>query len=356
MPTRRGFTLIEILVVIAIIAVLIGLLLPAVQKVREAAARMKCANNLKQIGLAVHNFESGQGHLPPVIPAKVKPPYTGQLPPYFYSWSVLAQVNPYLEQTAVYNRMNLELPMYQPPPVLMVFPENVFAVTAVVPLFLCPSDSGQPVDGGYGVKTFGPSNYVACFGSGLNNGSPKVYGSPWGADGVFRAKVRGAVAEITDGTSNTAAFSESLLGELENQATGMGQPPPGTPAQVYRAVGSPFTDEWCKSTNLPGSWNYLQRRQFSWASGEIRCVSYNHYYTPNSRNYDCVTNLAGEAILVNPEAILTGIGFKAARSKHTGGVNLLLMDGSVRFVRDAVEPGTWMALGTRASNEVLGDF
>jgi prepilin-type N-terminal cleavage/methylation domain-containing protein/prepilin-type processing-associated H-X9-DG protein len=338
---RRAFTLIELLVVIAIIAVLIGLLLPAVQKVRAAAARIQCENNLKQVGIALHNYEGARGQFPPAFPGEVKPPYVGVVPAYFYSWSVLAQLNPYLEQTAIYNAMDLDQPMYLYPS-LTVSPANQFAVQQVVRLFLCPADKGEPVAGGYGVPTFGPSNYAACLGSGTTNGGAP-YGSPWDADGAFRAQQGARVGEIRDGTSNTAAFSESLLGE---GATAFG-PPPGDAKRVYGSVAPPLDPANCGS---PASWNYQQPRGFQWVAGEIRCVSYNHYFTPNAANYDCVTNINTPG----PQQF-TAVGLKAARSNHTNGVNLLLCDGSVRFVSNSVQPATWAALSTRAGGEVMSD-
>src|SRR4051794_22622124 len=151
---RSAFTLIELLVVIAIIAVLIGLLLPAVQKVREAAARASCQNNLKQLGLAVHNYDSGQASLPPAFRGDGVPI------PYFSSWSVLAELNPYLEQTNIYNRMDLKQQTYDTTSPFNNTAANQFAVQQVVKLFLCPSDKMQPVTTGdsYGVPTLGPTN------------------------------------------------------------------------------------------------------------------------------------------------------------------------------------------------------
>jgi prepilin-type N-terminal cleavage/methylation domain-containing protein/prepilin-type processing-associated H-X9-DG protein len=339
---RRGFTLIELLVVIAIIAILIGLLLPAVQKVREAAARAKCQNNLKQLGLALHNYEGAVGRFPPAFTGD--PGSTG-LPPYFFSWSVLAQLNPYLEQTNIYNAMDLKQPIYVPP-AYTISPANQFAVVQVVPLFLCPSDLGAPVGSAYGVTDLGPTNYAACTGSGQTDGSAAL-GSPWGADGLFRAKSGAKVTDVTDGTSNTAALSESILGAGPESASG---PAPGGPDVVYKytGFGTPVNDTTCAGAS---QWNVSNRRGFMWASGEIRCGTYNHYLAPNSSLYDCITN----DVTPGPGQY-TANGFRAARSRHTGGVNLLLGDGSVRFVSNAVDLTVWRAAGTRAGGEVPGSF
>jgi len=340
MRRRTAFTLIELLVVIAIIAVLIGLLLPAVQKVREAAARVQCQNNLKQLGLAMHNYEGAIGHLPPAFRNTVPPAWTG-LPAYFFSWSALAELNPFLEQTNIYNRMDLTQPIYMPPNFTISAP-NQFAVQQVIKLFLCPSDLMQPVAADYGVPTIGPTNYAVCVGTGTTNGGPP-FGSPLNSDGMFTAGTTFKITDVSDGTSNTAMMSESLLGDGPENAGG---PIPGDPQLVYAytGFGTPISDAACAGAS---QWNISNRRGFMWASGEMRCGSYNHYYTPNPPQYDCVTNDA---------TTFTSMAFRAARSRHTGGVNLLLGDGSVHFVANGVTLSVWRGLATRSGGEVPGDF
>jgi prepilin-type N-terminal cleavage/methylation domain-containing protein/prepilin-type processing-associated H-X9-DG protein len=338
---RPGFTLIELLVVIAIIAILIGLLLPAVQKVREAAARMKCSNNLKQLGLALHNYESAYGKFPAAFTANA--PAGSPLPPYFFSWSVLAQLNPYLEQTAIYNKMDLTQPIYDPAAGYNISTANQFAVQQTITLFLCPSDKQQPVaTNAYGVPVLGPTNYAACTGSGANAGRA------WNGDGIFMAKTGVRVTDITDGTSNTVAMSESTLGE-DPQLNSSGKPGNVQTVYAYLTSGTP-TDSACAGAS---QWNVQYRRGFLWATGELRCGAYNHYYTPNAPVYDCVAN---DYTPPTPEAMYTAIGFRAARSKHTGGVNALLGDGSVRFVQETVDRTVWQQAATRAGNEVPGAF
>ena len=333
--SRPAFTLIELVVVVAIIAVLVGLILPAIQMVRRDVGQLSCKNNLKQIGLALNSYaQEHDSSLPPVIRANPQPPYnTGLITPYFDSWSVLAQLSPYLEQTNIYNRLDLKEPLFMPE----VAPDNLYGVQQTVKVFLCPGDTMQSVADGYG-----PVNYVACMGSGTTNGgaSPTVpHGTPMA---YSRPRSSCRFVDITDGLSNTAAFSESTLGT--GPSGGVNGPIPGSPQTVYAYLsGGSLTQAACASASF---WNYQLPRGYLWATGEIRCASYNHFYPPNPPEYDCVMNLPAGG-----EQSYTGVGFKAARSNHSGGVNVLMADGSVQFIVNGIAPSTWTALGTRAGDD-----
>src|SRR5689334_11093541 len=195
---RSGFTLIELLVVIAIIAVLIALLLPAVQAAREAARRIQCTNNLKQIGLALHNYHASWNG----FPVGFLYAYRGVLPnssPSQYRWSALAQMSPYLEQAVLFNALNFDFPLAHMPTTSGAlfwpyFPANTTAMATRVSLFLCPSDGAPPPAEGSG-----PTNYAFCSGTGVNGGDAT------NADGAFILGPSESVANITDGTSQTAA-------------------------------------------------------------------------------------------------------------------------------------------------------
>src|SRR5262249_44297006 len=151
-------------------------------------------NNLKQLGLAMHNYHDGQNHLPPAIQPHTSTDFPG-VPAYFWSWGVLAELTPYLEQTNVYNTMDLKYPVYiiTSATTFEISPPNQFAAAQTVKLFLCPSDRQLSVSGGYGVDQFGPTNYGACTGTGLNGGSPFT------TDGIFYANSKTRLTDILDG-------------------------------------------------------------------------------------------------------------------------------------------------------------
>jgi prepilin-type N-terminal cleavage/methylation domain-containing protein len=323
-----GFTLVELLVVIAIIGVLVGLTLPAVQAAREAARRMSCTNNMRQIGIAVHNHYAALKLLPAGSVAKENP--TDPATPWtFYRWSALAMLSPYLENTAAYNVLDLRLPLYGSN--FGITPENVEGVRVMVPTFLCPSDSGQRLH-----DRFGPTNYAFNAGTGVEGGTPLE------TDGAFFVNSRIRFADVSDGSSNTIAISESILGRRGTSDT--------RPAVSYRfAFAAPLTDTACRSAFL---WNYTEPRGFSWANGEYRNGLYNHYYPPNSVSADCIGVTLGGGF----QRIYTPFGWKTARSRHAGGVNALNLDSSVRFVNDAIEPTVWRAISTRAGGEVVGEL
>jgi prepilin-type processing-associated H-X9-DG protein len=319
---------VELLVVIAIIGVLVALLLPAVQAAREAARASQCRNNLKQLGLALHNFESARKHLPPGAESKIYPaapstPYT------FYRWSVMAYLTPYLEQTQVRDALDLNLPLYNKS--FGVLPQNAAGVKLLVPEFLCPSDRAERVN-----PAFGPTNYAACSGTGIDGGSP------FKTDGLFYVNSFTRLREITDGTSRTLAMSESILGM--NPPVGSTREQVDTRLVYSFSFAVPMNDGACGSAAM---WNYTDPRGFAWANGEIRSGLYNHRFGPNATEIDCVSARTGGPLTERYAAW----GWRAARSLHAGGVNALMADGSARIFADDVALDIWQALATRAGGE-----
>jgi prepilin-type N-terminal cleavage/methylation domain-containing protein/prepilin-type processing-associated H-X9-DG protein len=307
---RPAFTLIELLVVIAIIAILIGLLVPAVQKVRAAGDRTQCANNLKQIGLALHNHHDTYKYFP-----------AGR-DPWPRPFSAQARLLPFVEQRNLQNLVDFTQPTSTGP--------NLAAASMAVPLFQCPSDTGT---GRVPGSNYGGNNYAGCVGTGVNAGDYVT------GDGVFLLNQKIAIKHISDGTSNTAAFSEILLG---NGTGHVGATPADPLRQFVQLPGStPATPAAC----TPGpTTNWSGNRGDRWINGGYLSTLYNAYASPNPRGgYDCI-NAANN------------FGLASARSNHDGGVNLLLCDGSVRFVSDSISLATWQALATRAGGEVVEDY
>jgi prepilin-type N-terminal cleavage/methylation domain-containing protein/prepilin-type processing-associated H-X9-DG protein len=340
---RAAFTLIELLVVIAIIAVLIGLLLPAVQKVREAAARMKCQNNLKQMGLAIHNYHSTNQR----FPSGKAQDYIGKVPgvPIYARWSIHSQLLSYMEQNNLSNSINFDFPPETPGMggVINFMPawQNPGRVNAdqcrtAVPGFLCPSDSApQPADWP------GQNNYLASQGSqflcDLSESLPSTVAPGERPNGPFYYLSKKRIADITDGTSNTAFFSEKKRGQ--------GVPDPKTDMFVIAPTTSmDATFSACNALNPNTATPLTSKQGYSWVMGEMCCSTYNHVAKPNT--ITCAGtgfpgNMANMPMQVPPS------------SYHTGGVNVLMGDGRVIFMTDSVDLTAWRAIGTVNGGEVV---
>ena len=338
---RRGFTLIELLVVIFIIAVLIALLLPAVQSAREAARRMQCGNNLKQLGLALHNYDQASGSLP-----------WGQGPVGWNDWSAQVMLLPYIEQAALYNAINFDDPPSSDGPAMPGFPANLTIQRFQVAGFLCPSDVDRLVVA-YGHLNYGanagatPLFYNARPQDGLfswaGNAADKVNTDLWGA-GVRPSRM----ADVTDGLSQTAAFSEKVKGvSAGNPFDGM------TPTSTLFRLGpqepaylpGPFQSQ-CAKINPKDSGAARVPIDDSmgsqWWQGHPVTGRYNHVMLPNT--WSCTYGYISEG---------NGQGAVPPSSRHPGVVNVAFADGSVRAVKDSISPATWWAIGSKAGGEVV---
>ncbi len=339
---RSAFTLIELLVVIAIIAILIGLLLPAVQKVREAANRAKCQNNLKQIGLALHHYHDANQLFPP----GKGPSYPGA--PVFARWSVHSRLLPYLEQDNLYKSINFAFPPETPGMAGLVINfmpayqnpnrENAAACRAAVPMFLCPSDpASAPGDWP------GQTNYLANQGSSflcdLSESLPSTIAPGENSNGPFYYLSRNKIASITDGTSNTVMFAEKRRGQ--------GFPDPRTDMLTMPNTNTlDGTLAACKALNPATATPLTSKQGYSWVMGEMCCTTYNHVSTPNTTTCAGIGfpgNMANMAMDVPPS------------SAHSGGVQCLMGDGSVRFVSNGIGLTTWRAMGTMNRGEAFSD-
>jgi len=365
MTRRRGFTLIELLVVIAIIGVLIALLLPAVQSAREAARRSQCVNNMKQIGLAVHNYLSANGETMPMI--QVDPEQSGPYSsiPSVQSHSAQTRLLPFLEQNTTFNAINFDVGARWDPAGVGSGPNppdnggggiygmvQMTALTVTVKSFLCPSDPNPGAAGtmGWGgaQRPIAANSYPINIGTNrrLNNwriNGPTYVASHW--DTVIALPV--SLATFVDGTSNTAIFSEWVKGPATGDIfNGLGQVYNGPNSAFPVGNTAPYspTNDWlsaqsCQTNGTTQNWGWKGEW---WIEGDRQY--YSHTQPPNRRA--CVYSDIG----LDGRATITQIG---ASSLHPGGVNVLFGDGSVRFVKTSVNYINWYAIATPNNGEVV---
>ena len=364
---RRGFTLIELLVVIAIIGVLIALLLPAVQAAREAARRAQCTNNLKQMGLALHNYESSNGVFPPttiLIPSVTGGPGSWS---FQSSWSAFARVSPYLEQNAFYNAINFSLTYSAAP--------NTTVANTPMNTLLCPSDRGAHIDD----ATLG-GTFFATTSYGTSDGDWYVWSVNWGAintvgpmnRSLFGPNYSRSIAMILDGTSNTLAVSEGYIGHGQYRAC---MNTPNAPSDATVGTWSPFNvpapgpASTAALTALIGSCHTAKGAKAGGPVGHTRWTNGGVYYSgfttamPPNSPVTAVSKASGFsnfganvpqdwASVDENDGGPTYMSLSAS-SYHPGGVNTLFADGSVRFVKNAISPTNWRALGTISGGEIV---
>ncbi len=357
---RHGFTLIELLVVIAIIAVLIALLLPAVQSAREAARRAQCVNNLKQLGLAMHNYHQAVGSFPMGngvnwVPNSASSGYETD----WGTWGCMAMMLPFLEQQPLYNASNFAWDPWWvsynstwngTPPNTTVFRTNLSS-------FMCPSD------GLVGLNICN-NNYYGSLGT-----TTAVGLAP--STGIFAHQKTYSIANVTDGTSNTIAFSEALVGDESSPFIPVPYRADISPANSVNMLGnqagaSPNTgylDANTSSKNVladlqtcatlwqqanPAYLSSDQDKGYTWTSGSPGISLFNTIVPPSSPQYKF------SACRFGCQGCGADYGhFTNASSNHPGGANVAMADGSCRFMKSSIAMATWWALGTKGNGEVI---
>lgn len=341
---RAGFTLIELLVVIAIIGVLIALLLPAVQAAREAARRAQCTNQLKQLGIAIHNYHD----VFRALPFGKGLDYSMVLPsaPMYARWSTHSQLLMFMEQKPLFDSINFSLPPESPsldtmgmgfmPAYQDPDRSNMTASRIVISTFLCPSDGNTGGDWPAGNNYFGNEGTWLCD---LCDQMPSTTAPGEMARGPFYNRSCVNLSSMTDGTSQTAFFSERIRGNGSAS-------PRSDMYQMNNQLTLDQTYQACTTLDTTMAMPMTSRIGACWVIGDMTCTTYNHVGGPNKRTCagmpsDMSGSMANMSVQLPPS------------SYHPGGVNLLMGDGGVRFIKDSIALPAWRALSTRNGGEVL---
>jgi prepilin-type N-terminal cleavage/methylation domain-containing protein/prepilin-type processing-associated H-X9-DG protein len=350
---RRGFTLIELLVVIAIIAVLIALLLPAVQAAREAARRAQCVNNLKQFGLAIHNYHSSNDVFP-MGASLCYYNYGGGIPcTTWNNWSAHAMMLNYMEQGPLYNAINFNMEGRGSD---YASSANSTGYNAKIAVFLCPSDpnAGQVNDNSYYGSVGTTTNAGSDTPPRPTNPTCPNFSSP--TTGVFAFRLAYGLRDITDGSSNTIAFSEGQTGARAPKVT------PGNMIMGAGLSGNAYFLDGFQNMQLVlqdlqiCSTKYVQSNSgnisvghgHDWGVGGMGATLFNTIVPPNSTQYPwsaCRTDCNGGCDGASMD-------YSNAQSYHPGGVNALLADGSVKFLKSSIAINVYWGLGTKDGGEV----
>jgi len=333
----HGFTLIELLVVIAVIGILASLLLPAVQQAREAARRTQCNNNLKQIGLALHNYHDASQTFPP---GRIVNPVSGN----GHCFSAYAHLLPFLEEGALYNQIN-----FNDNPDLVPSTDS-FVTSQTLSILQCPSDPDVVMIAGFGNHNYPLNTGTTC---------PVSPNNPSGVaiTGIFYENSHVTIQSIRDGLSKTICISETVKSDPVAPTTWDG---------VSQITGFVLDQGNDNLFNGPELTNYATQcsgaglkiqltRGCKWLYGAPGHSMYNHIRPPNDTSGpDC---RGGEPHSTKNVALWSVLSHNVApHSRHTGGVHALFCDGHIRFVMNSINLGTWQALGSRNGGEVIGDF
>ncbi len=334
MRIRRGFTLIELLVVIAIIAVLISLLLPAVQAAREAARRIQCTNNIKQIGLAVHNSHDTNGGLPPTLVITG----TGGAVTWTNSLGAHPRILPFAEQGPIFNSLNFSVEMYSPP--------NLTATSTWLSLFVCPSEIRQEFTHNSGGR-MSVCNYGYCTGDWFVWGGT---GSSLRSRSAFGPMLSRNWASFQDGLSNTLLVSEGKSYQPYYRDC-----PTLANINHHEQIPPPDADPYTVAPEYRGGCAFRAEGHNEWVESASHHIGFTTAWPPNKLLRGGPNGEYAEIDLTSKREKTGGPTFAAitARSYHPGGVNALLGDGSVRFVKSSVNGLIWRALGSVAGGEVV---